>query len=77
MSKCHYQAFVRLACGNGEFSDWIGPITFNTSCLPVTELIENFDSQVSGTTGTFSICWGRITTATNGVYIIGSTVVHM
>ncbi|WP_338349943.1 fibronectin type III domain-containing protein [Nonlabens tegetincola] len=31
-----YEVYVRADCGMGNFSTWVGPITFSTACLPVT-----------------------------------------
>jgi Secretion system C-terminal sorting domain len=40
-----YEVYVRSDCGGGDFSPWVGPITFTTSCvadnLPYTQ---NFES---------------------------------
>ncbi|AEH00763.1 choice-of-anchor L domain-containing protein [Lacinutrix sp. 5H-3-7-4] len=48
-----YEYFVRADCGNGDFSDWVGPFTFTTECstfaAPYTEGFENG--------GTIPDCW--------------------
>ncbi|WP_052158291.1 choice-of-anchor L domain-containing protein [Lacinutrix jangbogonensis] len=47
-----YEYYVRSDCGT-EFSDWIGPLTFDTECVtfiaPYTEGFEN--------AGTIPLCW--------------------
>ncbi|UGS20197.1 T9SS-dependent choice-of-anchor J family protein [Flavobacterium cyclinae] len=48
-----YEVYVRADCGGGDFSPWIGPITFTTLCntyvAPYTEDFEN--------AGTIPSCW--------------------
>lgn len=48
-----YEVYVRADCGGGDFSPWIGPITFTTLCntfvAPYTEGFENG--------GTIPSCW--------------------
>jgi hypothetical protein len=48
-----YEVYVRSDCGGGDFSPWIGPITFTTLCntfvAPYTEGFENG--------GTIPSCW--------------------
>ncbi|MGB0182574.1 MAG: fibronectin type III domain-containing protein [Schleiferiaceae bacterium] len=60
-----YDAYVRDTCGALGASMWIGPITFNTLCNPLTApYTENFDSTswVTGanqTPGQIDGCWQR------------------
>jgi len=48
-----YEVYVRADCGGGDFSPWIGPITFTTLCntfvAPYTEGFEN--------AGAIPSCW--------------------
>ncbi|RLJ63135.1 CHU domain-containing protein, partial [Lacinutrix venerupis] len=48
-----YEYYIRADCGGGEFSDWIGPLTFDTECTtyiaPYTEGFENG--------GVIPLCW--------------------
>ncbi|AUC82868.1 choice-of-anchor L domain-containing protein [Lacinutrix sp. Bg11-31] len=48
-----YEAYVRADCGGVEYSDWIGPVTFDTECVtfvaPYTEGFEN--------AGIIPLCW--------------------
>ena len=50
-----YEVYVRSDCGGGDFSPWIGPITFTTLCstfvAPYTEGFENG--------GNIPSCWNR------------------
>ena len=52
-SNTTYEVYVRADCGGGDFSPWIGPITFKTLCstfvAPYTEGFENG--------GTIPSCW--------------------
>lgn len=53
-----YKFWVRSNCGNGEFGAWIGPLSFTTSCDPVTEFSENFDASSNSLPG----CWSKVGT---------------
>jgi hypothetical protein len=58
-----YEAYVRADCGGGDFSSWVGPITFTTLCNPFTvPYIENFDSYSTGSTTNNNTpdCWTYI-----------------
>ncbi len=47
-----YYVFVRSNCSTGDFSSWTGPITFTTTCAPVSApLLENFATFLP------SVCW--------------------
>src|SRR5690606_10227046 len=40
-----YEVYVRAYCNNAEQSLWVGPLTFNTLCIPLTTpFIETFNS---------------------------------
>lgn len=65
-SSTTYDFYVRDSCGVGDVSDWLGPLTVSTDCLPVlAPVVENFDGIVwqSGPnfndTGSFDMCWTR------------------
>jgi hypothetical protein len=51
-----YEFYVRSVCGVGEFSDWVGPVTFNTLCNPFpVPFTEGFNSDSSTES-----CWTTI-----------------
>lgn len=52
-----YEVYVRADCGGGDFSTWVGPITFRTLCNAVGTINENFDSV---TTPALPDCWSKI-----------------
>ncbi|MDR2223831.1 MAG: choice-of-anchor J domain-containing protein [Flavobacteriaceae bacterium] len=48
-----YEIYVRTICGNGEYSDWVGPIVAETECdVYNTPFVESFD-----TTSLSWRCW--------------------
>lgn len=51
-----YKVWVRSVCGD-NLGAWIGPVTFKTTCAPVAEIIENFDSYSN-----FELpdCWSQV-----------------
>ena len=51
-----YRLWVRSVCGENDGA-WIGPINFSTSCLPIGEFNENFDTTESYT---LPDCWTKI-----------------
>ena len=55
-----YQYYVQADCGGtAGASTWTGPFTFTTTCVAVTDFIQDFES----TTGTlFPICWSKVGT---------------
>ena len=68
-----YDWYVRADCGGGDYSEWIGPISFTTSCAPYTaDFSENFDVGI--TTPELPDCWSylEISTSTFG-YVSTST----
>lgn len=41
-----YYAYVRLVCGEGEYSDWVGPFEFTTACAPfVVDSVYSFEGM--------------------------------
>ena len=59
-----YDFYVRADCGNGDFSDWTSPLSFNTLCSAFTpDYIETFDTFTPD-------CWEQ---ATNGSFAAGAT----
>lgn len=65
-SSTTYDFYVRDSCSANDVSDWLGPITKSTDCLPVlAPFSENFDGVVwqSGPnfndTGSIDQCWVR------------------
>ncbi|MCD4732286.1 MAG: hypothetical protein K8R74_16900, partial [Bacteroidales bacterium] len=68
-----YDWYVRADCGGGDYSDWIGPISFTTLCNPFTApFSENFDVGV--TPPDLPTCWSylEISASTFG-YVSTST----
>lgn len=57
-----YSFFVRQDCGSTDgLSNWAGPFTFVTSCIPVATFSENFDSYtLTGSANPLPICWSRL-----------------
>jgi len=51
-----YKVWVRSSCGT-EKGAWIGPLSFETACLPVAVLGEDFDAAE---TSTLPDCWSSI-----------------
>jgi len=51
-----YKVWVRSSCGT-ENGAWIDPLSFETACLPVAVLDENFDAAE---TSTLPDCWSSI-----------------
>ena len=53
-----YDLYVRANCGLGDLSEWSGPITFNTLCLPMAVPVEeDFDDFLPGE---IPLCWSVI-----------------
>lgn len=51
-----YEYYVRASCGDGNFSTWAGPYTFNTLCAPFNlPYSEGFNSNSPS-----EICWNVI-----------------
>ncbi|EAZ95892.1 CHU large protein; uncharacterized [Flavobacteria bacterium BAL38] len=49
-----YEVYVRSDCGGGDFSPWVGPITFRTLCAT---FVAPFNEPFS--TNTFPDCWAQ------------------
>ena len=72
-----YYLFVRTHCGGGTFSGWNGPVSFTTSCAPIT----TFPSLEPFATFLPNQCWyqgnggdltaGPTTTGTSSWYVDG------
>ena len=52
-----YNLWVRSVCAGDADGYWIGPVTFNTACLPITSFNENFDSTIDNA---LPACWMQI-----------------
>ncbi|ARN78496.1 hypothetical protein BST97_11135 [Nonlabens spongiae] len=53
MPSSSYDVYVRADCGGGDFSDWTGPVNFDTACVAITpDYAENFDNYVP-------LCWSE------------------
>ncbi|MFD2891437.1 fibronectin type III domain-containing protein [Flavobacterium chuncheonense] len=58
-----YEAYVRGNCGAGDYSVWVGPITFTTLCNAFTvPYSENFDAYSTGSTANNNTpdCWSYL-----------------
>jgi len=51
-----YKIWVRSKCGPAMFGDWADPITATTTCTPIPNFVENFDSSVVPS------CWRKVGT---------------
>lgn len=67
-SSTTYDFFVRDSCGATDTSDWFGPVTASTLCLPLSApFTENFDGSNYtiavgfNDTGAIANCWNRTT----------------
>ncbi|WP_405370069.1 choice-of-anchor J domain-containing protein [Nonlabens sp. Asnod2-A12] len=62
-----YDYYVRANCGAGDYSEWVGPYSFETSCeSKVPGYVENFDSYVPD-------CWEEATGELDASLNIGSS----
>src|SRR5690606_20921206 len=44
-AETNYQFYVRQNCGGGDLSEWVGPLSFTTTCLPTTvPYLQDFES---------------------------------
>jgi hypothetical protein len=65
VSETFYEAWLRADCGNGEFSSWVGPVVFSTTCSVLSvPASENFDSYLPS-------CWEE---ADNGNLVSGPSI---
>lgn len=55
-----YDFYVRADCGNGDLSNWTGPLTVNTLCGAVSEPVYQYFDNTSP--GNIPICWTAINT---------------
>ena len=55
----NYQVYLRADCGGGDTSDWVGPVSFTTTCnatiTPYTEDFETFTTSTAAFTN--ENCW--------------------
>lgn len=59
-SNTNYDAYVRVICGAGDTSDWVGPTSFLTLCTPYTSTYsQNFDGTADPN---IDACWTVINT---------------
>lgn len=54
-SSTPYDAYVRTFCGGSDYSVWVGPVNFTTSCLAVSTF--PFSEGFEG--GTIPACWSQ------------------
>lgn len=56
-----YEAYVLVNCGIDGFSQWAGPISFTTSCVPITTLpwTEGFETVTNIGMQEFPSCWAH------------------
>ena len=68
VQNTQYQIFIRDSCGTGQYSSWVGPISFTTACLPVAmPFVESFTTWPPAcfsfsTTGSSTQNWSHFTT---------------
>jgi hypothetical protein len=67
-----YYVFVRTDCGDGDYSTWVGPISFTTPCDVITALPFHETFETNSDT---RACWSQQTIVGNGLwtYNTGST----
>lgn len=63
-AQTSYDAYVRADCGAGDFSNWVGPVTFTTLCDVVTQ----YPYVTDFTTNVPNQCWDE---AGNGEIVDG------
>jgi hypothetical protein len=66
-----YQFYVRANCGS-SFSSWSGPISFITTCVPIGDFTEDFEST---DTNVMPDCWSKKIVSTSEdsyMYVSGS-----
>lgn len=54
-----YHLYIKTDCGTEGLSVWAGPYSFKTTCVPVTDFYQNFDTVVTGTTAPMPDCWNK------------------
>lgn len=55
-----YHLYIKTDCGTEGLSVWAGPYSFKTTCVPVTDFYQNFDTVVTGTTAPMPDCWSKL-----------------
>ncbi len=64
-----YNVWIRSKCGTNVFGNWPqNPVVVTTSCAPVTQYSENFDTLATGTASPMPTCWTKFGT-TGTTYI--------
>lgn len=58
-----YYFWIRSNCTSTDLSNWISGGSYATSCVPMTDMFENFDSYATG--NIVPICWIRLAPATS------------
>jgi hypothetical protein len=71
MPATNYQFYVQSNCAVNDDSIWVGPFSFTTGCVPVSEFFENFDSYTAAA-NTLPICWLRRGTSTATTTVSGA-----
>jgi hypothetical protein len=69
-----YKIWIRSSCAAGIMGNWPqNPLTFTTTCAPVTTFTENFDSYTSiGSNNPMPLCWSRFGSTGNTSIATGS-----
>lgn len=70
-----YEAYVRASCGDGDFSEWTGSVSFTTEICPpmVIPYLYDFDSDDAGIAADFPKCWTRICNGQNPYPFVSSS----
>lgn len=57
-SSTAFEFYVRADCGSGNFSDWIGPISYATDCAPIPVPYGSMTGAPGNDFATFAgVCW--------------------
>jgi hypothetical protein len=69
-----YKIWIRSSCAAGIMGNWPqNPLTFTTTCAPVTSFTENFDSYtLIGSNNPMPLCWSRFGSTGNTSIATGS-----
>ena len=57
-----YDIYLKSICGAGDTSRLVGPIKFQTQCIPQTDFCENFEAVVNS--NNLPVCWSTFTNST-------------
>ena len=69
-----YNVWIRTKCGTNVFGNWPqNPLMITTTCAPVTEFSQNFDSSPTGTTSVMPTCWTKFGTTGTTYVTTGSS----